>query len=536
MAVFMVASCTNLDLDLQDNPNQVTPENAGLEFLYNSVQVNFQDAVWEAYDETMGPVRMMAMTGGNIYDNNDAPSTFNFLWDEIYAKILPDADAILDLVAEQTGVEFVKGAVKTMKAYCLMTLVDLFGDVPYSDALKGSDSQNPALDDDKAVYEAAFALLNEAKGHFESGEAAPGNVNDAFYGGDAGAWLKAVNSLLIRYHVTTKLDGGSGSAVATLAPDAISTWDGDYQWQYGTARSVADFNLDGRHPHFQVDYEGDVDYYQSNYFMWSLLDEKGLKDPRLHYYFYRQDCDLSDQTEFELDCVGVPRPSHYTGDYPWCVASVEEGYWGRDHGNDDGIPPDGFGRTTFGVYPIGGKFDAETCDPEAADGSDGLMGAGILPIITAAATDFYRAEAALTMGSGEDARALLESGMRSSIAKVLAFGASLAPEEFVPAEEDIDTYVNIVLNSFDAAGDNGKLDIVMKEAHIAGFGNGLDAYNSYRRTGMPSDMQPTRDPAVGTFPRLYFYPADHVALNLNGNQRVLSQQVFWDTNPAGFIE
>ena len=33
------------------------------------------------------------------------------------------------------------------------------------------------------------------------------------------------------------------------------------------------------------------------------------------------------------------------------------GYWGRDHGNDEGTPPDNFTRTASGVYPAGGSFD-----------------------------------------------------------------------------------------------------------------------------------------------------------------------------------
>ena len=37
--------------------------------------------------------------------------------------------------------------------------------------------------------------------------------------------------------------------------------------------------------------------------------------------------------------------------------SVENGYWGRDHGFGGGIPPDTFLRTGRGVYPVGGNYD-----------------------------------------------------------------------------------------------------------------------------------------------------------------------------------
>jgi len=537
----MVASCSNLELDLQDNPNQVTPENAGLEFLFNSIQVDFADAIWEAYDESAGFARMMAMTGGNSYDNADTPNNFNFFWRETYANLLPDIESIFTLTAGNVGVDFPNGVAKTLKAYAMMTLVDVFGDVPFNDALKGSDSQNPVLDDDAAVYAASLELLNQAKGHFQAAidndEDVSGLV-DVFYGGSSAQWIKAVNSLIIRYHVTTKLAGGSGSAVKSLADGGSIITDvaDDFDFHYSAARNVTMTELDSRQDYYQIDFETGATYYQSNYFMWSLIDEKGVEDPRLKYYFYRQDCDLSDEDAFTLDCPTIPRPAHYTGDYPWCVADFDLGYWGRDHGNNDGIPPDTEKRTVFGVYPAGGKFDDGSCASATNGGTAGLKGAGLLPIISAATTNFLRAEAALTMGSGEDAKALLEAGVRASITKVLDFGAGEAGD-MAPTQEDIDTYVNIVLNNYDAAADNNaKLNVVMKEYHIAAFGNGLDAYNNYRRTGMPLNMQPTRDPNSGTFPRLLFYPADHVVLNINGSQRSLDEQVFWDTNPAGFIK
>ncbi len=41
LVVVMAASCGELfELDYQDNPNAVTPENAGPEFVYNSIQLN----------------------------------------------------------------------------------------------------------------------------------------------------------------------------------------------------------------------------------------------------------------------------------------------------------------------------------------------------------------------------------------------------------------------------------------------------------------------------------------------------------------
>ena len=148
------------------------------------------------------------------------------------------------------------------------------------------------------------------------------------------------------------------------------------------------------------------------------------------------------------------------------------------------------------------------------------------------------AEAVVTLGVSGDAAAYLEAGMRQSIAKVISFGSLDGDYDasFEPSTDDIDNYVNTVLDSFNAADATGQMDIIAKEYHISLYGNGIEAYNMYRRTGMPSGMQPTREPNPGDFPRLSFYPADYVNLNANASQRDITEQVFWDTNPAGFIE
>ena len=95
------------------------------------------------------------------------------------------------------------------------------------------------------------------------------------------------------------------------------------------------------------------------------------------------------------------------------------GYWGRDHADDEGIPNDGVYRTAWGVYPAGGAYDNGTGGSTLE--SINLGGAGIQPIILASYTHFWLAEAALTMGVNADARALLKAGIELSLAKVADF-------------------------------------------------------------------------------------------------------------------
>jgi len=233
---------------------------------------------------------------------------------------------------------------------------------------------------------------------------------------------------------------------------------------------------------------------------------------------------------------------------PYCTA-WEDGYSGRDHGNGEGIPPDGPIRTSYGLYPAGGQFDDNSFSDTRNLGTTGGLGQGIFPMMLSSYVDFMRAEAALTINTGEDARALLESGIRKSIAKVQSFESIVSADMdrqieirgeffsirslYAPDEEEINNFVDFVLAKYDAADATGKLDVVMTEYYKALWGNGLESYNMYRRTGMPLNMQPTLEPVGGEFSTTFFYPAVHVNRNANAQQRASrTERVFWDDGSA----
>ena len=158
------------------------------------------------------------------------------------------------------------------------------------------------------------------------------------------------------------------------------------------------------------------------------------------------------------------------------------------------------------------------------------MGAGITPILLSSFTEFIKAEAALTLGTTGDPRTYLENGIRASISKVVNFRDNGGDQV-----TSTDTYLDIVFEKYDAADSDEKLEVIAKEYYIALFGNGLESYNLYRRTGKPSNMQPSRSPNPGGFYRSAYYPSNYANINVNASQKEITEQVFWDTNPAGFI-
>jgi hypothetical protein len=518
-----------LDLDLQNNPNEVTEENASLDLYLNSIQLAYADFSHRSSDLAMPVVRQRAMTGGNQYDNAYNPQSFNGIWSLAYSRLLTDLDEVIRLAAEG-GFTYHGGIAKVIKANVLMTLVDMFGGVPYANALQGLENPNPSPDNDEAVYAAALGLLDEAITDLSAGGANP--ALDMYYG-SANGWVKAANSLMLKHHLNTRLVNESGSKTAINAlidgGNLITSAADDFQFTYGTNRS----NPDSRHPYYTAQYETNNGQYMSNFLMWSMYLENTVVDPRLRYYFYRQDGDVTDEDQFTLDCVSGPRPAHYPDYMPFCTAS-DDGYWGRDHGNDDGIPPDGTKRTVYGMYPAGGKFDDDSFASTKNGGVDGAGGAGITPIMLASYVDFMLAEASLTMGTTGDARTYLLGGITKSVAKVTGFGA--AGEALAPTQQDMDAYINSAMVRYDAAADDeARLNVIMREYWVASFGCGMEAYNGYRRTGYPADMQETREVDAGTFPRLMLYPESFVNLSSNGNQHAIDTQVFWDNNQAGFI-
>ena len=69
---------------------------------------------------------------------------------------------VMNGLAAESGLTYYIGMGEVMQAYTLLTLVDFFGDVPYSEALLGAENLNPALDSGQSVYNAALALLDSA--------------------------------------------------------------------------------------------------------------------------------------------------------------------------------------------------------------------------------------------------------------------------------------------------------------------------------------------------------------------------------------
>lgn len=335
---------------------------------------------------------------------------------------------------------------------------------------------------------------------------------------DPAKWTKLTNSLLLKAYLNTD---NVAKINALMAENNFISTGGDFVYKYGT--SVA--NPDARNPYWVGNYKSTgADDYMGNSFMWLVNHDKGeLVDPRRRYYFYRQVSDASSATASELPCKNATKPAHY-GNMPFCY--LDYGYWGKDMGDNGGIPPDSNKRTAWGVYPFGGRFDDNNF--AGVNDQSGEKGVGILPLLTENFVEFMKAEAILRLGAAGDARATLIN----AVDKNLKFVRGLFPQTSTRAMSDknITDYKDLVTKLYDAAGSNqDKLRISTREFFIASFGNGIEAYNMYRRTGYPNNLQPMLEPNPGTFPNSIYYPSDYTENNSSAKQKPnMSVKVFWD--------
>lgn len=531
----LATSCADKLDELLENPNAVNATTASPDFLLNRIQLDYQ-SLWYGVSDRGARLTRQINQGSALYEAAYTAGSTNGLWSSAYANILADINFLLPL-AEKSNLQRHMGIAKTIKAMVLMDLVDSYGNVPYSEAIDPANF-NPKVDDGATVYAAALKLLDEASAHFTA-TTSGGTPNDYFYARNYTRWNKLVNTMKLKYHLNTRLvnaDASKNAINALIAANALIGTGEDFVFRFGTTAA----DPDSRHPKFAGQYTAGGGDYQSTDFMHHLTVEKGFDDPRVRYYMYRQVKTNTTNVD-EQECISQIAPPHYlVGNFPYCNPAGNKGYWGRDHLDPDGIPPDGLKRTAYGVFPAGGRFDNDSAVP-VSNPALGMKGAGIHPIMLAAYVDFMLAEAAITLGTTGNAKTLLLSGIKKHMDYVRAFAVAGAEGATISAFETaasftgkVTNYQNYVGAQYDAAATaDARMGVVGREYWLSLYGNGKESFDLYRRTGKPTRLQPGLEAITGPFVRSYLYPNNYMVTNTTAVQKAnLATQVFWDKNPA----
>jgi len=556
-AILAFSSCETFDLDQLNDPSALDNNQSDPVYVFNYVQLTLPDFVYSANAFTQRVTRQMAMTGGNTYNNAFAPVNSDNNWTTGYLML--NAIKSMEPKAIENDYKYILGASKVMRCYILMTMVDVYGNIPYSEALQGNANLTPKYDDSKEVYAGIYSELNQAIELLAGSD--PSEARDLYYGNDKGIgssqrWVTLANTLKLKMMNNARLVETVGSynvkdEMRTLIQnnDLIDSDDEDFAFQYATSR----VNPNSRHPLYNDQYELGGGQYIANYFMWAVSREKNRGqdfDPRERFYFFKQAGISSSTTNStNLPCKSLGKPVHYedsqyssffvgaTVKATYCTSdnlTFTNPYLGRDHGDNSGIPSDDDIRTVAGIYPIGGEIgDPINVNSSTNFGLTGELGKGIMPMVLSSYVHFIKAEIKLMHDIGPNtALEELEAGIRASIRKTTTFIPMPSDAtQFLPTEAKITTYVNFIKTNYNSEGNTTarKLELIIKEYYIAAWGNGIEPYNAYRRTGYPSNFQPTLEENPGDFYQTAYYAGASVNNNPNAPSNNRTKRVFWDT-------
>ncbi|MFT2007284.1 SusD/RagB family nutrient-binding outer membrane lipoprotein [Pontibacter sp. 13R65] len=404
----------------------------------------------------------------DIYNTNGAD--FGNQWRfEIYGGALVNYNELIK-AAELEGSPAYIGIAKIMKAYTYSIATDVWGDVPYSEALQGDANTQPALDSQRDIYlgneaegiQSLFDLVKEGLADLELESATKPGTDDLVYGGNMDYWKRAGNTLLLK--LAMQISRVEPNVAKQVISDVIEG--GSY--------------IVSNEQNLAVKFGGQV----------------GSQNP-IHTYTnvssFRNDQMISTRFRTLLQDMKDPRDTLFitrpTGEF----VTIDNGF--------RGTAPAAANRSKFGTFVTGG------------DGSAPVR------LLTNWQRAFILAEAAIRLGTAGDAQALYEEGIRASMA---AAGVTTA---------NIDAYFTANPTVVTLAGtDEEKIAQIITQKYISMVGNGVEQWNDWRRTGYPT-LAPHQN-AVGidgTRPVRAQYIDQEVARNPNFPDNIYSNvRVWWD--------
>lgn len=175
-------------------------------------------------------------------------NAFNSFWSSFYTNSLKELSIIIE-ESKTANSPYYRGIARVLTAYGFGTLTDAFGDIPYSEALKGNSIINPRYDSQADVYEqiqlqldSAIADLSQPRNSFVG---LPPANDDLLYQGNTAKWLAAAWTLKARYALhLSKIDrvDAAQKALAHLYDPSgnfrgIKSHSDDLQLNFGSAQT-----------------------------------------------------------------------------------------------------------------------------------------------------------------------------------------------------------------------------------------------------------------------------------------------------------
>lgn len=221
------------------------------------------------FDESIYNINTRAINGG--------------FWTALYRDVLSDLResrkiiSVDPLISAEVRTNQL-AIVEVLEVYVWATLVDTFGNIPYSQALDVSNSQ-PAYEDAATIYNDLITRLNTAIGQLDEVAGAGTFTNgDLYYKGNIGHWKKLANSLKLRMALT--IADADGTKAKSLAEQAAT---GVFESNQDNAQLTFLSTAPNTNPVWEdLVQSGRYDYVGADTFINQL---NTLNDPRLDEYF-----------------------------------------------------------------------------------------------------------------------------------------------------------------------------------------------------------------------------------------------------------
>lgn len=508
------ASCGKEALRTYDAEQQLNAvEDVNDPFLLSSVIK--QTALFYAgmgYDNSRLPGAVQYMErnfqgGDNYYQN------FRYPTDDLYAamNILKLVDGAIGL-ADKRGSTTHKGIFKIFRSLLFSFMTDFYGDIYYSEALKGREGiLYPKYDKQADIYTGLLAELDEANSLIAQGTETVSPTYDLMYAGDKVKWQKFANSLKLRLlmraskklsdagaQMTAIVNDPSGHPIFTGIDDnaAISfigttrenSWrGGPLNWDYTEfdrrrpAKTLADKLTDLNDPRLPIWLAPVEKPWTSNPALDGVTvtttDPNGFTDESTWEYLDRSNPLISAQAANLLDSNKL-----YVGFIPGMYGDFLNGNGHYDIANG-------------GIF---GNFKVSKFSQLFRQNEHPLLKATIM---NSDEVKFILAEAAvkgLVSGDADD---------------YYRDGISLNMERWEIPESDITTYLaqpGIAL----PADDNGKLATIADQKWLALFTVAAETYLDIRRTGLP-DIFDNGLLTADLFPLRFIYPGAELGQNVD---------------------
>jgi len=491
--VLLLVSCKKDLTELNVNPDQPLSTNPDFLFCYALQQGmgNYNsDVTLKQWAIENWMMYMAARNGFETGKEYVIPGGKDDFWREQFTNTLSNTQLIIDMAAEDPEMVNLKAAAIIWKIRTFQIITDLWGDIPYSEALKGMTGLGftPAYDKQQDIYHFMIDELKQAINSFNPDRKFFSQGSDIIYQGDMEKWKMLGNSLLLR--IATRMNKvdyqAYAAAVAYLADKPlISNQSGSAILRYN---SVAKNHL------WETMYrnESTVQNNPSKFFVDLIVEQN---DPRIRVFFEKAPLSF---LPFVPQYNGIPNllPENDPEweNYNLNAALGVEGEWGD-------------------ISRIGKWF--------LNNNTPGI-------IMSWSEVCFLKAEAALNGLLDGDANEFLAQGVRAN----MEFYNLFSEEGSRISEAEIETYLQ---NLPDAT-----LEQIIVQKYISfAFEQGYDAYAEYRRTGFPVLTDYRNNPINQTvFPKRLTYPYSEFTLNRDHYNQAIDRQgadngytsLWWDIN------